>query len=113
VRPLHRADGTFEDTKILRHRNQQIRHTIMISIENAESSKKCRGIIFHGGGYIITNFRKRHQQQANSTEFENRPLGLVVKRITSITHNAMIRSLVRFWQRAAFFAPNEHVCGVV
>jgi hypothetical protein len=39
-------------------------------------------------------------------QLEIRPLGLVVKRITSITHNAMIRSLVRFWQRAAFFFAN-------
>jgi hypothetical protein len=70
-------------------------------------------IILRYKEYIATNFQKRHQQPANSTEFEIRPLGLVVKRITSITHNAMIRSLVRFWQRAAFFARDEHVCGVV
>ena len=50
--------------------------------------------------------------QANSTEFEIRPLGLVVKRITSIAILDMIRSLVRFWQRAAFFVRMRMWSGV-
>jgi hypothetical protein len=114
--PSRIVNDTFENMNIVRHRNEQFRHVIMILKEGADfpdNGKSCSAVWGEKVVSLITKISNQHQQPANSTEFEIRPLGLVVKRITSITHNAMIRSLVRFWQRAAFFARDEHVCGVV
>jgi hypothetical protein len=77
-------------------------------IEHTSQIGHCRLAPAQCSIYIAAKFSNLIQSISQfEQQLEIRPLGLVVKRITSITHNAMIRSLVRFWQRAAFFFANE------